>query len=422
MTTTEAADFEAEHGALKASIRRAERAGRLRAVALTAPLVLFLLVIFVVPIAQMLSRSVHDATVADAMPRATEALAAWDGEDLPGEDVYAAIALDLKRGAEERTIAGPARRLNQDLTGFRSVVFQTANRLPDEQPEDGWKQAMIDLNEAWGERETLIVLKRASATMTPDYLLQSVDLKRPLDGGVTLRDDDQRIFISIIIRTLTIATSVTLICLLMGYPIAFLLANVKESTRNLLLVLVLLPFWTSLLVRTAAWIVVLQTEGLFNGLLQWVGLIDEPIRLIYNRIGVLIAMSQVLLPFMILPLFAVMRGIPASHMRAAESLGAAPSLAFRKVYLPQSMPGIGAGCLLVFMLSIGYYVTPALIGGSGDQMISYYIAFYANETVNWGLAAALGTVLMVIVLLLFAIYGRFFRSGGNSGGNGMKFG
>jgi putative spermidine/putrescine transport system permease protein len=204
---------------------------------------------------------------------------------------------------------------------------------------------------------------------------------------------------------------VTAICLVMGFPIALLLAHVDGMVRNVLLVLVLLPFWTSLLVRTAAWIVVLQNEGLVNTALVSLGILDEPLRLIYNRTGVLIVMSQVLLPFMILPLYAVMSAIPPSHMRAALGLGGRPWFAFRRVYLPQTLPGVAAGTLLVFMLSVGYYITPALVGGSTDQMLSYFIAFYANETINWGLAAALGTVLMAIVLVLFAVYSRLFGIG-----------
>jgi len=202
--------------------------------------------------------------------------------------------------------------------------------------------------------------------------------------------------------------SVTLVCLVMGYPVAYLLANLDGTLKYVLLILVLLPFWTSLLVRTAAWIVVLQTEGLANTFFLWSGLTSEPIRMIYNRFGTVIVMSQVLLPFMILPLYAVMGNVSPWHMRAAQSLGASFSTAFRRVYLPQTIPGVAAGTLLVFMLSIGYYITPALVGGAGDQMLSYFIAFYANETVNWGLAAALGTFLMVIVLSMFLVYNWVF--------------
>jgi putative spermidine/putrescine transport system permease protein len=172
------------------------------------------------------------------------------------------------------------------------------------------------------------------------------------------------------------------------------------------MIFVLLPFWTSLLVRTASWIVLLQREGLVNQTLQATGLIDEPLALIFNRAGVYIAMTHVLLPFMLLPLYSVMRGIPPAYARAALSLGAPPLAAFLKIYLPLSMPGVAAGCLLVFILAIGYYITPALVGGAADQMISYFVAFYTLETVNWGMAAALGTVLLVATLILYLLYAR----------------
>jgi putative spermidine/putrescine transport system permease protein len=149
-----------------------------------------------------------------------------------------------------------------------------------------------------------------------------------------------------------------------------------------------------------------------NGLLLGSGMIREPLHLIYNRVGVVIAMTHVLLPFMVLPLYSVMKGIPPSFMRAAASLGAPPLTAFRRVYLPMTLPGIGAGCLLVFILAIGYYITPALVGGASDQMLSYFVAFYTNQTINWGMAAALGGVLLAATLLLYGIYARLAGSAG----------
>jgi len=169
---------------------------------------------------------------------------------------------------------------------------------------------------------------------------------------------------------------------------------------------VLLPFWTSLLVRTTAWVVLLQNQGIVNEVLIWLGIVQAPVQLIYNRIGVYVAMTHVLLPFMILPLYSVMRGISPNYVRAAKSLGAPPTTAFLRIYVPQCLPGIGAGCLLVFILALGYYITPALVGGAGDQMIAYFIAFYTTSTINWGLASALGAVLLAATLMLCALYNR----------------
>jgi len=157
-------------------------------------------------------------------------------------------------------------------------------------------------------------------------------------------------------------------------------------------------------VRTTSWIVLLQQQGPINQLLQGAGLIQDPLQLIYNRFGVFVAMTHILLPFMILPLYSVMRGIDPALVRAASSLGARPFTAFRRIYLPLTAPGIGAGCLLVFILSIGYYITPALVGGASDQMVSWFIAFFTNQTVNWGMASALGSILLIAVLLIYWIY------------------
>jgi putative spermidine/putrescine transport system permease protein len=177
-----------------------------------------------------------------------------------------------------------------------------------------------------------------------------------------------------------------------------------------MLILVLLPFWTSVLVRIAAWIVLLQNNGLVNRFFMWIGLTDTPIPLLFNRVGVIIAMVHILLPFAILPLYSVMKSVPPNYLRAAISLGSAPFAAFVRVYLPQTYPGVAAGGLLVFITCIGYYVTPALLGGAGDQMLSYYVARYTNVEVNWGMACALGGVLLTATLVLYSIYRKVAKA------------
>ncbi|MEZ5862071.1 MAG: ABC transporter permease [Geminicoccaceae bacterium] len=238
------------------------------------------------------------------------------------------------------------------------------------------------------------------------YLLQALDLERGADGRIVSVRDDRAVYRSILGRTFLISLVVTLACLVIGYPLAYKLASLPPRIANPLTILVLLPFWTSLLVRSAAWIVVLQREGPINEALLALGIVDAPVQLVFNRIGVYIAMTHVLLPFMVLPLLSVMRSIPPSHMRAALSLGASPLDAFVRVYLPQTRAGIGAGCLLVFILAIGYYITPALVGGAADQMISYFVAFFTIQTVNWGMAAALGSILLAVTLVLYLVYAR----------------
>ena len=189
---------------------------------------------------------------------------------------------------------------------------------------------------------------------------------------------------------------------------AFLLSTLPVRTSNLLLILVLLPFWTSLLVRTSAWKVLLQQQGVINDILVWIGLVadNDRLALINNQTGTIIAMTHILLPFMILPLYSVMQTIPPSYVRAAKSLGATDWTAFWRVYFPQSVPGIGAGCILVFILAIGYYITPELVGGRTGTFISNRIAYHISTSLNWGLAAALGSILLILVLALYWAYDR----------------
>jgi len=401
---------------LKRRLKRAERARQLRALGLVAPLLLFLLFTFVVPIAGMIWRSVDDWEVPQVMPHTVAALSTWNGQGLPEEKAYAALAGDLQAARAAGTIGIAAKRLNYVVNGFRTVLTSTARNLKTA-PEPGTaKDTLIAINPAWGEHATWTAIKSASGPVTSYYLLAAVDLTRDADGAIVASPDDQAIYLDLFGRTFAIGLGVTALCLILGFPVAYLLANLPTAQSNLLMIFVLLPFWTSLLVRTCAWIVILQSEGIVNGSLQWLGLIDEPLRLIYNRFGVYMAMTHVLLPFMILPLYSVMRSISPAYMRAAASLGAPPATAFFRIYLPQTIPGIGAGCLLVFILAIGYYITPALVGGAADQMISAFIAFYTTETVNWGLASALGAVLLLSTLVLAAVYGKLALGRQNTGG------
>ena len=223
-----------------------------------------------------------------------------------------------------------------------------------------------------------------------------------------MQDETRRIHVWLYWKTLLVSGTVMLLCLLLGYPVAYLMAHLPARSSNLLLILVLLPFWTSLLVRTTAWIAMLQGQGVLNDILVFIGVTSDDARfsLIYNMTGTLVAMTHILLPFMILPLYSVMRAIPPSHVRAAKSLGATNWTAFWKVYFPATVPGIGAGGLLVFIIAIGYYITPALVGGQDGQLISNFIAFHMQRSLNWSLAAALGGFLLIGVLALYWLYDR----------------
>jgi len=324
---------------------------------------------------------------------------------VPPEPVFAALALDLKDAARAEKSGPIGGRLNIEETGLRSVFMRAARRVS-AQEQGPWTPFFESADPAWAKPAIWGTIRNLESREHTLFFLSAVDMKRQSDGQVALQSDDQRIHVTIYLRTLGVALTVTLACLALGFPIAYLLAHLRDKTANLLLILVLLPFWTSLLVRTTAWVVVLQKEGVVNSLLQSLGIIAEPLPLIFNRFGVVVAMTHILLPFTILPLYSVMRQIPASYVRAARSLGASPSLAFWRVYLPQCVPGLSAGALLVFILSLGYYITPALVGGATDQLISHFIADNIGRSLNWGLASALSSILLVAVLALYWAYDR----------------
>jgi putative spermidine/putrescine transport system permease protein len=392
---------------LRRDFDRAGRARRRTALLLIAPLALFICVTFLAPLADMLRRSVYDPDLAQAWPRTSGALASWNGEGMPADPVFDALAEDMRTSFEARNIAVVARRLNYDLRDGRSLVMNTGRRVARmEAPEGSWRETIIGTEKRWGEPATWGVLKRAAAPVSDSFMLAALDLERNAKGEIVGAPTEERIYREVFARTFMIAASVTLGCLFLGFPVAQLIATVPPRIGNLLMILVLLPFWTSLVVRTAAWVVLLQDQGLVNAGLMALGLTEGPLPLIFNRAGVLIAMIHVLLPFMILPLYATMRTIPPSLVRAARSLGAGPVEAYLRVYLPQTLPGMAAGALLVFILALGYYITPALVGGADDQMVAYFIAFYTTQTVNWGLAGALGAILLAATLILYVIYNR----------------
>jgi len=405
----------ADPRALRQSLARAEKQRKLRAFSLTLPLLLFLALTFLVPIVVLLKRAIENPEVANALPRTAAALQGWNREGTPPAEAYASLTRDLASLPDSADAGALARRLNSEMPGARSLVMSTYKALPLPQttPTSSaaeLKTALLALDARWGETPYWQAIAKNGSRWTPDYLLTSVDLRRDAKGAIERVEPEQRAFGRILVRTFEISLVVTLWCLLLAYPLAYWLTTLSARQANVLMILVLVPFWTSILVRVAAWIVLLQSEGLVNHALRDLHLINQPLALLFNRTGVVIAMVHILLPFMILPLYSVMQSVPPTYLRAAVSLGSAPLAAFFRVYVPQTYAGIGAGALLVFILSIGYYVTPALLGGPDDQMLSYYIAQYTNVTVNWGMACALGALLLGATLVLYAIYRRVTNS------------
>lgn len=397
---------------LAQQLQKAEKRRRLTSMSLTLPLLAFLIAVFLIPLATLMLRAVENPEVADVLPQTGQVLAAWDRTGLPSDAAYAAIVVDLGQIPESAKAGALARRLNSEISGARSLIMSTYRALPlesDLSPAQV-RERLIYIDARWAEAGYWQAIAKNSSRWTPDYLLAALDLRRNAQGSIESVDAESAAFRDILLRTFTISSLVTLLAILVGYPLSYWLSTLSERKANMVMILVLVPFWTSVLVRIAAWIVLLQNNGLINRFLQSVGLTQEPIELLFNRTGVVIAMLHILLPFMILPLYSVMKSVPPNYLRAAVSLGSKPLAAFFKVYVPQTYPGIAAGGLLVFITCIGYYVTPALLGGPSDQMISYYVARYTNVEVNWGMASALGGVLLVTTLGLYAVYRKFGKA------------
>ena len=401
---------------LRRDLRAAETRKRLMAIALIAPLAIFLLLTFVAPIVMLLKRAVENPEIATALPNTIKVLARWDRKGLPPDEAYVSLTEDLLAAKKSETLGPLARRMNTELSGARSLIMGTARALPlrdadgKQVPSSQIRQALIELNDKWGQAESWQIIAQNGSLYSPYYLLASMDLKQNASGNIIQADPDASIFRNIFGRTLWMSLVVTLLTLLLAYPLAYWLSSMSERRANLLMILVLIPFWTSILVRVAAWIVLLQSEGLVNKALMLSGLTHSPLELVFNRTGVYISMTHILLPFMILPLYSVMKSVPSTYLKAAISLGSHPFAAFWRVYVPQTYPGIGAGVLLVFIMAGGYYITPALLGGPNEQMVSYFIAYFINTTINWGMACALGALLLTATLILYSVYRRFAKT------------
>jgi putative spermidine/putrescine transport system permease protein len=391
---------------LKAALAAAQSRARRRAFLLVLPLLLFVLLTFLIPIVYMLQRSFEH----DGFARSAPALVAWFAENPdfdpadPPEEAFAALVKDLARMQEEKTTGIAGTRINYSVPGTISLFKQGARAAKDLAPP--YKEALLAEDAEWGRPALWRGMESASHVYTAEFYYVAADMKLN-DAGWERGEDNERIYLYLFFKTFLVSAIITVICLLLAFPVAHLLATLPMARASLLMILVLLPFWTSLLVRTSSWIALLQEQGIVNDLLFWIGLVDDEGRLsmMYNMTGTIVAMTHVLLPFMILPLYSVMRVIPPSYARAARSLGATSWTTFRRVYLPQTLPGIAAGSLLVFILAVGYYITPALVGGADGQLISNLIAFHMSKS-NWSLAAAIAAMLLASILLLYWLYDR----------------
>ena len=377
----------------------------------------------------MLLRSVDDQHINDVYPLTFKEYQKWDRKDLPPEEVYKAMYTELgsvipnvvdvegltkaqlkrKRSQE---VGKALTRMNYSKSGWKSMIKKTRRQIlknikKGEIPES-YKETMIEIHKGWGDQLYWRSMAQMLEPRTAIYYWNAVDRTYDIEKNVVMQEENRRMYMKTWWKTLKVSIYVTVYCLILGFPVAHLLANLPLRYSNILMIFVLLPFWTSLLVRTTAWIVMLQQNGVINGVLVWLGILSDEgrIQMVYNMTGTIIAMTQILLPFMVLPLYSVMKNIPPSLMRAGSSLGGTPFVSFRKIYFPLTLPGIGAGSLLVFIIAIGYYITPALVGGASGTLISNKIAYHMKDTLDWAMASAMGSILLVSVLLIYWVYNK----------------
>jgi putative spermidine/putrescine transport system permease protein len=359
---------------------------------LVAPLLLLLTAAFLVPLANTLATAVADRELRETLPRSAALLRSWDGTGLPGEEAFATLAEELGAALAERRLGPLTQRMNFAVPGSRALLLRTARASGSLAAP--FASTMVTLDARWGETDTWLGLRDAAGPFTPLYLLRALDLDLTPGGSVTAMEEQDRLFRTLFLRTIGVALLVTLLAIPLAAPVAFLLASLPPRWAGLALLAVLVPFWSSILVRTTAWFVLLQREGPVNAALVALGLADAPVQIIGTRAAVIVAMLHVLLPFAILPAYSVMKGIDRALLRAASSLGGSPVQVTLRVWLPLAFPGLAAGGFIVFLLAVGFYITPALLGGPRDQLVASFIALHINRDVNWGMAAALSVLLL----------------------------
>ncbi len=392
---------------LEESLKKVEKRNKIKAFLLVSPLLFFLIIAYISPIASLLFTSIDDRMVTNMLPKTFKAMKQWDGKDLPSEEIFEAFYQDYKILVEEKRHGKLATQMNYEKNGFKSILKKLRRQMKKFE-EGNYKEQIMAVHKRWADVEYWRALKRRAPSYTYSKYLKGVDMYENEEGKIVEVPEERRIYKILWLRTLEIAFFVTLFCFLMAYPIAHLLATLPMKYSNLLMICVLLPFWTSLLVRTASWIILLQQQGMVNDIFVWTGLVADDNRpeMMHNKTGTYVAMTQILLPFMVLPLYSVMKTISPSLIRAGKSLGGTPFITFWKVYFPLTIPGIGAGCLLVFIIAVGYYITPELVGGASGTLISNQIAYQMKSTLDWSFASAMGLMLLTGVLVVYWVYNK----------------
>jgi putative spermidine/putrescine transport system permease protein len=369
---------------------------------LLLPAILLVAVTVIYPFILILSNSVLNSTAPAILPQTTEQIARWQPGTPIDPALHSALTDDLLNANKSRILSRAALVLENEQYGLRELLTRTGNRLR-EQADQGQHPDILAAATEWADEKWWRALKRGLSPYTLTHLLHVTDFYYDRQGQLAAVPDNQAIFMPALQRTLVISVLVTLLCLVLAYPIAWVLSSGSRRWQSFMLICVLLPFWTSLLVRTSAWIVLLQRQGVLNDALLALGMSSERLQLIYNRTGVLTAMVHILLPFMILPVYAAMNNIPGFQLRAGLSLGASPMTVFRRVLFPQTVPGLRTGSIIVFVMALGFYITPALVGSPSDQMIAGFISIYLNERLDWGTASSLAILLSSTMALGYLV-------------------
>ena len=371
---------------------------------LTLPLVIFIAFVFVWPVARFLTLGIDNSGIAQNLPRTIQSLSKWKPVDgVPGETSFTALIADLADAHAKQQDGILAQLINQRVVGSRILVIKTASASANgDFAKSPAKDTVLTAFPGWKNPDIWTVIAREKTNFTDYYLLNSLDLQRSTENNIEKVPPDNAVLLNVLGRTIWISLVVTALCALLSLPLAQAIVSAPAIWSRVIFALVLFPMWTSLLVRNIIWIIVLQKNGPINSSLISMGLISSPFEMIYTRFSLYVAMLQILLPIMVLSVTSVMKNIPPSYMKASLSLGAPWHTAWRRIQLPLILPGIFAGSAVVFVFSLGYYITPMLVGGPTDQMVSSYIAFYTNKTLNWGMSAAL-SIQLILILAISAV-------------------
>jgi putative spermidine/putrescine transport system permease protein len=374
--------------------------------ALCAPLLVFLAVFFLLPLLYVLHTGLHNPVIDRAWPEFIQALRA-DPDNVPGEDVFRALVRGIRSGQESDAYKQTLKPFSQQEPELWRLLQQTAETLPPQSIASA-KAWFFGTDPAWAEPDTWKVIRRVAAPYTTHNIFNALDVTLTPNGNLRFKPPERRGYSLVIRDTLIMGFWVTLFAVLLGYPLAYRLVTMARTPARVLLSALLVLLWASVLVKTYAWIAIFDRNGVVNGMLLALGVIDEPLTLRPSRAIVTVAMVYALLPIMILPIYQSMRKVSLDQLRAAVSLGAAPARAVITAYLPATIPGIAAGCLLVFVLSIGYYTLPALAAGPAETTISMLMVEFAVTIANNGMAATMASFVLLIAAACYFVYIRTF--------------